>query len=55
MVLFTILDKAPFYGPVFRNESEVSLSDANALLNATVINGKLFIPFIVNSQTVIKI
>ena len=34
---------------------EVSLSDANQLLNATVSAGKLLIPFIIDSNTVIII
>jgi len=51
VVLFTILDKAPFYGPVNITRPEVELSDANALLNATVAAGKLFIPFVVDSNT----
>jgi hypothetical protein len=50
--LFTLLDKSPFYGNINRTLEETSLNDASILLNATIRAGKLFIPFIVDNQTV---
>ena len=51
--MFTLLDKSPFYGNVNRTLQETSLSDASILLNATIRAGKLYIPFIVDKDTVI--
>lgn len=49
-VVFTMLEKPEFYGPIKTKPQEITIANATLLLNATLNAGSLVIPFIIDNN-----